>query len=204
MSNTLDNSRPERDASCDHEPDDESSQCTTFANRGKLGGEPECHVGGDLDVEVMVDDSVDSPAKAEHVKRAVRAAATYRGFRRGEIGVRISNDTTIRDLNRKHLGHDYATDVISFGYSIDGDVVTGELVVSAETASRLTERKTPGWSAEAELILYIVHGTLHVTGMDDHEPNDRKAMRHSETAIMSALGFTDVQRYGADQMESDR
>ncbi len=127
---------------------------------------------------------------------AVQRAASFRGFSRGEIGVRITDDPTIHVFNRTHLGHDYATDVISFAYSAQGDHLTGELVASADTAASMS---SDGWSAEAELLLYLVHGTLHIAGMDDHDPADRAAMREAEKAIMTSIGFAHIERFGADQ-----
>ena len=179
MSNTLDSNRPEHDATSDHASDDEPPPTESS-----------------MHVEIIVDPSVDAFASPGMIERAVRLSAAFRGYLRGEIGVRVTDDGTIRDLNRRHLGHDYATDVISFGYEAEGDYLSGEMVVSADTAAKMT---TPDWSAIAELLLYVVHGTLHISGMDDHEQYDRVEMRRAEQKIMLDLGFLNIGRHGADQ-----
>ncbi len=132
----------------------------------------------------------------EAIIAAVVAAAAHQGFSRGSVGIRITDDATIRDINAKHLQHDWATDVISFGYSADGDFVEGELVASVDTA--IEKASQLGWSAAHELLLYIVHGTLHICGMDDHDDDDRSAMRSAEHDVMTGLGVPDIVRFGAD------
>ena len=154
-----------------------------------------------MEVPINIDDSVDAFASRQMIERAAIAAAAFRGYLRGEIGVRVTDDATIRELNRTHLGHDYATDVISFGYQADDDYLSGELVVSADTAAQLAN---PDWPAAAELLLYVVHGTLHIAGMDDHDKADRILMRQAEQSIMTDLGFDNIQQHGADQHGADQ
>ena len=150
--------------------------------------------------EVLIDQRGHSPATAARLKSAVVAAARYRGCCVGEIGVRVTDDRSIREINRDHLGHDYATDVISFGYSLDPPHVEGELVVSGETARREAARL--GWPDEHELLLYAVHGTLHITGMDDQDPSSRQQMRVAEQAVLTALNISGIERFGADSQSS--
>ncbi|NND96833.1 MAG: rRNA maturation RNase YbeY [Pirellulaceae bacterium] len=153
---------------------------------------------GELDVDITIDSDVgEIPLDPTQIQRAVRTAAQHRGYHLGNIGIRITTDETIRGLNAEHLGHDYATDVISFGYGATPPVIEGELVASIDTARHQAEQI--GWPAEHELLLYIVHGVLHITEMDDHDPSDRAAMRDAETAILLTLGIDDIVRYGADR-----
>ncbi len=123
-------------------------------------------------------------------------AARSRQFTDGEIGIRISDDPTIQQVNRRHLQHDYPTDVISFLYRSDLPRIEGELIVSVDTARRRSEEL--GWNTSHELLLYVVHGVLHLTGMDDHNPILRSEMRKAEEMIMTELGIADIVRYGAD------
>ncbi|MFG0262275.1 MAG: rRNA maturation RNase YbeY, partial [Novipirellula sp. JB048] len=74
-------------------------------------------------------------------------------------------------------------------------------VVSLETAQRIAERV--GWPAEHELLLYVVHGTLHITGMEDHQDDERGQMRVAETEVMQALGIDAIVHHGADMIELD-
>lgn len=148
-------------------------------------------------LELIVDSGVTHPLSADQIQKAVNSAAKYRGFSQGTVGVRITNDSTIQTLNNRHLGHDYATDVISFGYAATPPNVEGELVVSVDTAAR--EASEANWQTANELLLYIVHGTLHITGMDDHEEDDRAAMRIAEQAVFLQLGIDAIKRCGADR-----
>ncbi len=72
-----------------------------------------------LTIEVDIDTNDDLHAA---ICRAVRQAAQYRGFGRGSIGVLITDDETIHEINARHLSHDYPTDVISFGYTQADDL----------------------------------------------------------------------------------
>ncbi|TWU59795.1 Endoribonuclease YbeY [Rubripirellula tenax] len=155
-----------------------------------------------IEVEINVDANIDRAINHRAISAAVIAAADSRGFRAGQIGVRVTDDPTIRQINDKHLGHDYATDVISFGYSADLPVIEGELIVSIDTA--IERARELAWPTEHELLLYVVHGTLHICGMDDHDNADRAAMRRAEADVMTRLGIDEIHRCGADMDASTR
>ncbi len=123
----------------------------------------------------------------DRIADAVQAAAALRGFRRGQIGVRITDDVTIHEINARHLSHDYPTDVISFPYSDDPDDIEGELVASVETAQE--NASEVGWEIANEVLLYVIHGVLHIGGMDDHEADERAMMRRAEREVLSRLGI---------------
>ena len=80
----------------------------------------------------------------------------------------------MRRINREYLGHDYATDVITFDY--------GEIIICPALAKRNARRF--GNSVEKELVLYVVHGILHLAGYDDHAPGDAKKMRKKEVDLL--------------------
>ena len=164
-------------------------------------GEPPSS-GSALKLELTIDQGVELPIGQNRITLAIQAAGRHCGFTSGSIGVRVTNDDAIRELNKKHLGHDYATDVISFGYSADVPNLDGELVVSIDTASR--EAQAVGWPVANELLLYIVHGVLHITGMDDHDQSDRSEMRASEESIFLKLGIPEIIRCGADSDKEDQ
>ncbi len=159
-----------------------------------------------LEIEVLIDSLVDPSPDLDSLKRAATLAATlaaqWRGFSSGEIGIRVTDDATIHQINRKHLGHDYPTDVISFGYHADAPQIEGELIVSVDTARRRASEL--GWNADHELLLYIVHGVLHLTGMDDHAADDRSAMRMAEEGVMLELGVSEIMRFNVDLQGVDR
>ena len=150
-----------------------------------------------LRITINVDENVASPLDEKKLQQAAAAAAADQGYHRGEIGIRVTDDAGIHQINRDHLGHDYPTDVISFAYHADKPEVDGELVVSVDTAAERAGEL--GWPVAHELSLYVVHGALHITGMDDHDPDDRAAMRDAEQRIMIQIGINDIVRYGADE-----
>lgn len=113
---------------------------------------------------------------------------------RAELSVVIVTDRVIHGINRRFLGHDYPTDVITFDLSAQElsrrsrgriKTVEGEIYLSAVTALRQARERR--LDPNQELILYIVHGILHLLGYDDHSPRDRKAMRKKEKEIIELL-----------------
>ncbi len=148
----------------------------------------------DIRVEIVTDPHVVPPLRSHLVRAAVVAAAHDQGFCRGTIGVRITDDATIHQINLDHLGHDYPTDVISFDYGSAEETIEGEMVVSVETA--VARAADFDWPASEELALYIVHGTLHIAGLDDLSEAEQKLMRAAETRVMLALGFDAITRCG--------
>ena len=154
-----------------------------------------------LNIEIIVDEDVNYVANEQRLRDACTAATSLRDFHQGEIGIRVTTDAAIHQINRDHLGHDYPTDVISFPYAANRPHIEGELVVSVDTAAERANEL--GWSVDHELLLYVVHGTLHITGMDDHEPKDRLAMRRAEREVMLQLGVGDIDQYAADGVNSE-
>lgn len=151
-----------------------------------------------LRVDLAIDDCV---ANAEEVdqqrlRQAATSAAEARGYSVGVVGIRVTDDPSIHQINRDHLGHDYPTDVISFAYENEGSSLNGELVVSLETARQ--QAKEIGWPAGHELLLYVIHGVLHIAGMDDHEPAERAAMRAAEKEVMTSIGIHDFAQFHPD------
>jgi probable rRNA maturation factor len=114
---------------------------------------------------------------------AIRKVATDHGFVAGEVGIVIVDDATIHQINRDHLQHDYPTDVISFVFTADDGELEGEIIVSTDTAMR--ESSEGGWPAQDELLLYVIHGMLHLVGMDDVEPHLRREMRVAEAKYLA-------------------
>jgi len=107
-----------------------------------------------------------------------------------EINVAVVDNATIHDTNRKFLQHDYPTDVITFPWDdeeTDDGPLQGDIMVSAEMAQQVAGEY--GWAADDELLLYVIHGTLHLAGYDDHCDEDRAVMRERETHYLDSLGI---------------
>ena len=127
------------------------------------------------------------------LQRAVAAALALKPRRRGPISLVILDDRAIRRIHHDHLGIDEPTDVLSFplegapgGPGSPGGML-GEVLVSAETARR--EGRARGIAPADELLLYVVHGVLHLLGFDDHAPAARKKMRAAERAALRAVSI---------------
>jgi probable rRNA maturation factor len=111
------------------------------------------------------------------------------GIDRAQVSIAIVDDSTIHEVNRRHLDHDCPTDVISFLLSEPGDdTLSGELVVSAETAVRMA--RIDGVEPWTELVLYVIHGLLHLCGLDDLTEPGAAAMRGREGELLEAEGLS--------------
>ncbi len=105
------------------------------------------------------------------------------------VSLAIVDDPTIAIINKKYLDHDYPTDVLSFPLERDFESKTlaGEVIVSADTA--LENAAEYDWPFEHELLLYVVHGTLHLVGFDDKTDEKRQEMRAAETKILAEFSI---------------
>lgn len=119
---------------------------------------------------------------------AIRRVLAAHGVTTAEVSVAVVNDARIHTINRVHLNHDYPTDVLSFVYNTSANAVDGELLVSAETARRACAEH--GMAAHDELLLYVVHGTLHLVGYDDQTDDARRIMHAQERAVLQQMGIT--------------
>lgn len=121
------------------------------------------------------------------IRRVIRLILKRAGIETAEISVAIVTDAMIAGLHEHYLGNRDPTDVLSFALEEDDRHLEGEVVVSAETAMKWADRI--GWSPENELLLYVVHGTLHLVGYDDQTPSARRKMRQAEKIIFQELGM---------------
>lgn len=131
------------------------------------------------------------PIDTQCLRKAISVVLAGEGIARAEISVAILDDVAIHNVNREHLQHDYPTDILSFLFELsasdDGEkFLDGELIASAETAIRTAAEI--GWPPMSELMLYVIHGMLHLVGYDDQMENDRAKMRELERRYLSASG----------------
>ena len=115
-------------------------------------------------------------------RKAVRAwiaavAATYDGRKVGNLNYIFCNDDRILEVNKEFLGHDYFTDIITFDYS-EPRVVSGDMFISLETVE--TNSFKFHTSYDKELLRVIIHGVLHLCGINDKGPGERAVMEAAE------------------------
>ena len=133
-----------------------------------------------------IDETGRCPVDEAAICRAIGGALAHGDAVAARICVTVVDDDTLHAINRDHLGHDWPTDVCTFPYHND-DGIEGEIFVSLDTAAR--EAGEQGRATADELILYVVHGVLHLCGWDDIEPDDRRQMRAAERAVLQSLGI---------------
>ena len=109
-----------------------------------------------------------------------QVAASY-GRKVGEVGYLFVDDEKILEVNNEYLGHDYYTDIITFDYDED-DVINGDLVISLDTVKSNAELF--GKQYEEELFRVIIHGILHLCGINDKGPGEREIMEAAENKAL--------------------
>lgn len=112
----------------------------------------------------------------------VKAVAAGYGRKIGEIAYIFVDDEKILEVNRQYLQHDYYTDIITFDYCED-DVISGDLFISLDTVR--TNAEQVGTTYEQELDRVIVHGILHLCGIDDKGPGEREIMEAAENKALA-------------------
>jgi probable rRNA maturation factor len=120
------------------------------------------------------------------LKAAVAAVLQGEGITTADVSIAVVNDTAIHEINKQFLKHDEPTDVISFVLDQKGQSIDGEIVISGDTAAAAA--KEIGWSAQDEMLLYVIHGALHLVGYDDLKPAARRQMRSREQHYLAKLG----------------
>jgi probable rRNA maturation factor len=128
------------------------------------------------------------PIDRRLLRRAVRTVLKDEGIDDAEISLAIVDDPAIQELHRRYLGHDDPTDVISFVFEHNGSRLEGEVIVSADTAQAACGRY--GLSPAEELLLYLIHGTLHLVGYRDNTPRNRARMDARQHAYLSQFTRT--------------
>jgi probable rRNA maturation factor len=102
------------------------------------------------------------------------------------ISLAVVDDPTIHALNRQFLHHDWPTDVLSFVLDANQSHLNGEVVLSADTAAAAAAEV--GWTPADEQLLYVIHGMLHLVGLDDRSEADAARMRAAERYYLRECG----------------
>lgn len=116
--------------------------------------------------------------------RWLKEVALREGCKIGAVSVIFCSDPVILDVNRKYLGHDYYTDIITFDYC-EEEVLNGDLFISVDTVR--ANAAEYGTLFHEELSRVIVHGVLHLIGYDDHSEADIAEMRMKENEYLELL-----------------
>lgn len=131
-------------------------------------------------------------AAGRAVREAAEAALAHGGRAGLDLDVVLVDDETLRDLHGRFLGDATPTDVLAFDLGDDGHGPAGEVYASVDCARRVAARR--GVEPARELCLYVVHGVLHLCGLDDRTAEARAAMRAAERTVLSSLGYPEDER----------
>ncbi len=118
--------------------------------------------------------------------RAVQAVLADSAYPLASVSIALVDDATIQGLNAEFLGHNYPTDVLSFVLEDSPEFLEGELIVSTDTALRAAAEAC--WAAQDELLLYVLHGALHLIGYRDKAPDEQTEMRAAESNYLRKMG----------------
>ena len=122
--------------------------------------------------------------RQEAVSEWVRAVARTYGKRTGDISYIFCSDEKILAVNREFLQHDYYTDIITFDYT-SGEKISGDLFISLDTVRTNAEKF--GQPYNEELHRTIIHGILHLCGINDKGPGEREVMEANENRALAIL-----------------
>ena len=121
------------------------------------------------------------PIRRRDVSAWVRRVAAGYGKRVGEVAYIFCDDEKILEVNRQYLNHDYYTDIITFDYCED-DTISGDLFISLDTVRSNAEAQ--GTPYDEELHRVIIHGILHLCGINDKGPGERAIMEAAENKAL--------------------
>jgi probable rRNA maturation factor len=131
------------------------------------------------------------PLDYQALKAAAQAVLEGEGVAEAKVTLAFVDNAHIHRLNKQFLGHDEPTDVLTFPYSPKGSrKLEGEVVIGAEVAKEYAADR--GHDVNLELLLYVVHGCLHLCGYTDTDPKSERAMRAKEREYLHKLGLPDV------------
>ena len=130
-------------------------------------------------------DGVKSPdIKKRPLTAWIKQVAASYGKRVGEIGYLLVDDERILETNRQYLGHDYYTDIITFDYC-EGDMLNGDIIISVNTVRTNAEQQ--GTTFINEMYRVLIHGILHLCGINDKGPGEREVMEQAENKALKLI-----------------
>lgn len=135
-------------------------------------------------------EDIEMPAiNQEKVRGWIKEVAATYGKRIGPISYFFCSDKHILEVNLEYLQHDYYTDIITFDYC-EGNKLSGDIFISLETVCSNAEMLHQSY--EQELHRVIIHGILHLCGINDKGPGEREIMEDAENKALELLKTTEI------------
>ena len=116
----------------------------------------------------------------------IRQVAENHGMRLGDVCYKFVDDEGILEVNRQFLQHDYYTDIITFDYT-EGNKISGDIVISLDTVRTNAEQFEQPYDRELHRV--IIHGILHLCGINDKGPGEREIMEQHENEALALYNF---------------
>ncbi len=122
--------------------------------------------------------------KRRQVTAWIKAVAASYDRQVGEVGYLFVDDEKILQVNNEYLGHDYYTDIITFDYD-EGDTINGDIIISLDTVRSNAIQQGTNYADELHRV--IIHGILHLCGINDKAPGEREIMEAAENKALEML-----------------
>ena len=133
-------------------------------------------------------EEIQMPAiKKREVSEWIKKVADEYGKKVGDIAYIFCSDEKILEVNKQYLQHDYYTDIITFDYT-EGNRISGDLFISLDTVKTNAEQFADN-DYQRELHRVIIHGVLHLCGINDKGPGEREVMEAAEYKALSMLAL---------------
>ncbi len=120
--------------------------------------------------------------KKTALKAWIKAVAEKHGYKLGDIAYIFCSDNRILEVNKQFLSHDYFTDIITFDYT-EGNKISGDLFISLDTVKTNAEKFNASYDQEFHRV--IIHGILHLCGINDKGPGEREIMEANENEALA-------------------
>ena len=112
------------------------------------------------------------------------SCVTDLGYNLGELSIIFCSDEYLLEMNKKHLNHNYYTDIITFNYNVEKKL-SGDLFISVD---RIKENaKSFNENFNVELFRVMIHGVLHLCGFNDKTIDEQKKMRRKENQYLGLI-----------------
>lgn len=153
-----------------------------------------------MEINVLIDEGLEEHLDADRLQRIGEQVLTLQHVgSNAELGLVITSQERVRELNRQYLGKDTPTDVLAFPMLAaeedptsfipppDGIRHLGEVIISYPQA--VIQAGEQGHSTDKEIAILAIHGMLHLLGYDDETPELKKKMHAREQEILSQIGI---------------
>jgi probable rRNA maturation factor len=145
-----------------------------------------------MDITVKLHESSAPVLSSLMIKRSLGTFLRHCGVKDATVSVVFVSGRTMRKINKKYLGHDFVTDVITFDYSLSRGnrlsrclFIDGEIFVCPQEAVR--NAKVFGVPVKREILRYLAHGILHLLGQEDATKKQRMLMQEKENDLLAQV-----------------